>query len=315
MTSFSYPTSETIIDHIMNGVESIYSSTGSSPLYPAPPTRDELKHLLDCTFAASLETEEGRVVAFTVDFFRDREWAFPYQMKSSLLLSARDLARLAVALDPSRSRICVVPGEAELEIAGLFHLGEQDAFHGTRQTLHNLSIRVLGPAIFLVRYGGQLLFTYQRGRFAFHFGENSRFDEYGVRHALSFRFGPGRTPEQLQADYRFEAAMVRIARTILRLRHGGTILILPEGVDWETAASSKRYAPTSAVTTVKNANVQNVEHMTKRNETFQQLVQGQPSPEIWQYWADRHDSFSLCFGARMAGRLTATDGMTVIRRT
>jgi len=312
MTSFSYPTSETIIDCIMKGVESIYSSYGTSAMYPPPPTRDELKQLLNCTFAASLETEEGRAVAFTVDFFRDREQAFPYQMKLSLLLSARDLARLAIALDPSRSRICVTSGEAELEIAGLFHLGEQEAFHGTRQTLNNLSIRVLGPAIFLIRYGGQLLFTYQRGRYAFHFGENSRFDEYGVRHALSFRFGPGRTPEQLQADYRFEAAMVRIARTMLRLRHGGSLLVLPEGTDWENATTSRRYAPARPVTIVKDASIQHLEHLAKRNACEQSLMQGQVNADTLMYFVD--DMIRARFSSELEwiARLTATDGMTVI---
>jgi len=40
MTSFSYPTSETILDRLMKGVESIYSTFGPSPLYPPPPTRE-----------------------------------------------------------------------------------------------------------------------------------------------------------------------------------------------------------------------------------------------------------------------------------
>jgi hypothetical protein len=53
--------------------------------------------------------------------------------------------------------------------------------------------------------------------------------------------------------------------------------------------------------------------MTKRNETFQQLVQGQPSPEIWQYWADDMIRSHFASELEWLGRLTATDGMTVIR--
>ena len=126
---------------------------------PSPPTRGQLVELLECAFAASLETEEGRIIAFTVSFFADQEPPFDYRFKEPLPLYPRDLARLAVALDPWRSRVCVVPGEAALYIAGLIHLGEQFAFP-VRQDLSELSIRVLGPATMTVKYGGQLMLAY-----------------------------------------------------------------------------------------------------------------------------------------------------------
>jgi hypothetical protein len=211
----------------------------TSPLYPTPPTVEQLEEFLNCSFAASLETEEGRIIAFTVDFFCEPEQSFPYRMKQPVPLSPRDLARLAVALDPWRCRICVVPSEMTLNIAGLIHLGEQFASHGTRKTLHQLSIRALGPGTPVVRYSGLLLLTYKRGRFAFHYGPSGRYGEFAVRRALSFHLHAGRTVEQLRDDLRFEAALLRIARTMLYQRHGGTLLILPEGASWEDAAPGK----------------------------------------------------------------------------
>jgi hypothetical protein len=165
----------------------------------------------------------------------------------------------------------------------------------------------------LVRYGEHLILTYRRGRFAFHVGESARSDVYGVGQALSFRFGP-RNVEQLKADLRFERGLKWIARAMLRQRHGGTVLILPEGANWEPKASSKRYAPTAPVTIVKEADAQDIEHMEKRGQASQQLMQGQPSPEAAFYLAD--DMIRARFASELEwlGRLTATDGMTVILR-
>jgi hypothetical protein len=99
---------------------------------------------------------------------------------------------------------------------------------------------------------------------------------------------------------------------MLRQRHGGVILILPEGTNWEDAATSK-YTPTMPVTVVKEADAKNTGYTTKRNQTFQQLTQGQGSPEAALYFAN--DMIRAQFSAELEwlGRLTATDGMTVIQ--
>src|SRR6267378_3499501 len=167
MDSFIYPTDQQVIERLSKSIEYFQKNLFGPP----PPTIEQLKELLKCSFAASLETEEGRRVAFTISFFGDPECAFPYQMKEPLPLSSRDIVRLAVALDPSRTRICVAARNTSLEIVGLIHLGEQDSFHGGRQALHQLSVRVLGPGILLVRYRESLLMTYRRGKFAFHAGD------------------------------------------------------------------------------------------------------------------------------------------------
>jgi len=312
VSSFIYPTDFRILDGLRECFELIRMGDTSSPVYPLPPTVEQLVEILNCSYAASLETEEGRNTAFTVDFFDDSEQPFPYRMKEPLPLSPKDLARLAAALDPWRSRICVVPHGTSLQIAGLIHLGEQFSFHGSRLTLRQLSIRVLGPGVLLVRYSGLLLLTYQRGRFAFHCGPLARFGEFSIRTALSFHSHVGRTVEQLRVDLRFEAALVRIARTMLYQRHGGTLLVLPQGVDWETGASTRRYALSVPVTVVKDANARDLEYEAKRNQLFKEVTQGQLSPEVALIWTD--DMIRARFASELEwlARLTATDGMTVI---
>src|SRR5260221_5035771 len=136
MSAFLYPTDPQIIHGLKDCIESIPQGENSAD--GPPPSAAQLVELLNCAFAASQETEEGRPIAFTVDFFGNPAQAFPYQLKHSLSLAPRDLASLALALYPQRSRICVVPNGMTLRIAGLIHLGEQHAFHGKRQTLRQL---------------------------------------------------------------------------------------------------------------------------------------------------------------------------------
>jgi hypothetical protein len=312
MSSFIYPTDPRILTGLGECFDSLRMGAPSSRLYPLPPTVEQLVELLNCAYAASLETEEGRIIAFTVDFFDNSEESFPYRIKQPLPLLPGDLARLAVALDPWRSRICAVPAGKTLQIAGIIHLGEQFAFHGTRQTLHQLSIRVLEPGVLLVRYGGLLLLTYQRGRFAFHCGPLARFGEFSIRTVLSFHSHAGRTVEQLKVDLRLEASLLRIARAMLHQRHGGTLLILPHDTNWENAAPFKRYAPIVPATVIKDANTQDLEHGTKRNELFQLLTQGKLSPETALVWADDMVRARFASELEWLARLTATDGMTVI---
>jgi hypothetical protein len=310
MSAFLYPTDPQIVHGLKDCIESIPQGENSAD--GPPPTAAQLVELLNCAFAASQETEEGRPIAFTVDFFGNPAQAFPYQLKHSLPLAPRDLASLAVALDPQRSRICVVPNGTTLRIAGLIHLGEQHAFHGKRQTLRQLSICVFGPGILLVKYNGHLLLTYQRGRFAFHYGRSARCGESAARNALSFRLRPGRSVRQLGVDMRFEAALMRIARPMLEQHHGGTLLILPEGTAWEVAVLSQRFAPAAAVTVVKDADEHNREYLTRRDLLLQQMMEGQVNPELAKIFSDDLIRSSFVAELEWLGRLTATDGMTVI---
>jgi hypothetical protein len=313
MSRFIYPNDPQIISGLSECIDILRMGSEGSPFSPTPPAADQLAELLTCAYAASLETEEGRTITFTMSFFADRDHALPYRLQEPMPLSPRDLVRLAVALDPTRSRICVIAGDPTPQIAGLIHLGQQDAFHGARLVLPQLSIRVLGPAIFLVRYGPALILTYRRGRRAFHVGPLARWGEFAVGNALAFHSHAGRRVEQLRVDLRFESALMRIARTMLHQRHGGTVLILPDDANWEAGASMKRYAPVAPVTVIKDANAQDIAHGAKRQQVFQELMQGQATPEAAVYWADDMIRAYYTSTLEWLGRLTATDGMTVIR--
>jgi hypothetical protein len=310
--SFTYPTDTPIIEGLAHCIEELRKAPDTGALWPPPPTVEQLEELLNCSFATSLETEEGRNIAFTVSFFEGPQYQFSYTMRHPLPLSPGSLARLAVALDPWRARICVVPNGSALQITGIIHLGEQDAYHGVRNTVPQLSVRVLGPGILLVRYGPQLLLTYRRGRYEFHSGPSARVNLYGALGAPSFRSLQGRTAGQLGEDVRFMAALVRIARTMLAARHGGTLLILPHGATWEDRAPSRRYEPSAPVAVVKEAQARHREWQNTRDEVVKEIAQGNVRPEAMWILADPLTPSRLTSELEWLGGLTATDGMTVI---
>jgi hypothetical protein len=99
---------------------------------------------------------------------------------------------------------------------------------------------------------------------------------------------------------------------MLSQRHGGTLLVLPDGSDWQSATTSKAYLPTLPVTAASDANSQNVEHMRKRHNLFEQVMQGNTGPELVYYWADDMIRSQLSLELEWLGHLTATDGITVI---
>jgi hypothetical protein len=311
MRPFICPTDQLIIEPLTQSINYFHAAHGTSALHPLPPTVEQLKELLDCSYAASLETEEGRCVAFTLSFFGDQQCISPYCLREPLPLSAGDLAHLAVALDPFQARICVAPRNNYLAIMGIIHLGEQEPFYGARHTLPHFSIRVIGPGILLARYADTLLFTYRRGTFAFHAGVSVSVEQHAIGTLLSLRRRPGNI-ESLQETLGFEAALIRIARTMLRQRHGGTLLIVPDEVNWESAASSKRFVPNSPVTSIKDARIRHRQHTADRSEALRRLQQGQAHPEMAVYWSD--EMRRSYFGSQLdwLGRLTATDGMTLI---
>src|SRR5262249_4259245 len=152
---------------------------------------------------------------------------------------------LAVAVDAWRSRICVIDIEGALHIGGLVHLGEQFLFP-ERQDLSELSIRVFGPGILTVKYCGHQVLAYQRGRrarLASHIHDSGGWTRTDALNALSFT-RPRINSESLTEDLGYRNSLFRIARAMLNQRHGGTLLIVPDGIPWDERVSVRRYAPT-----------------------------------------------------------------------
>ena len=306
MNSFDYPTQPRIMERMMEQIEYAMKPYHSWSDGPTRPTREQWEDLLSCAFAASLESEESRSVVFTLTFFGEQDRSFPYTMK--VPFSPRNLARLSVALDLYRSRICVVPTDTGLVIRGLVHLGNQHAFDGKRQLLHKFSIRVLGPGILLVSCGDKPLLTYRRGQLRYWGGVPSHLLNNLLRSALSFHFRLRTTENEVTSDLLFTRAIETIARAILSHRHGGTLLILPKGARWEDRVLANQYAPTAPVTPIQEAFAKREGYERIRNEESKGNGKDAALPDVTSIPTAAQLSSEL----EWLGQLTATDGMTVI---
>jgi Probable sensor domain DACNV len=315
MQTFKYPIDNEIIDKIFEYVQTVERGTADRLNYVHAPRREQLIELIESAFAASLETEEGRNLTFTVSFFGDSEHRFDYRLQNVIGLNPRAVARLAVAVDAWRSRICVIEIDGSLQIAGLMHLGEQFLF-GERQDLSELSIRVFGPGTLTIKYCGLQVLAYQRGRrarLASHIHDSAGWSRSDALGALSFT-SPKINSETLVEDIEFRDSLFRIARAMLNLQHGGTLLIVPDNIAWEERVFARRYAPTGPVPLVKEAKALTKAYVNRRDNGLLPVTAEKPSDIDLSFLSPDLVRFSFSHALEWLAHLTATDGMTVVLR-
>ena len=314
--SVIFPNDAAVLDHIEAWTAQVFADQrGRGSATAPPPTRAQIDDLLTLAFAASLEHEEGRTVAFTL-FYDDTATLVDYAFKQPPLLTPGTLARLSAALDPSQTYICVTSAGSTLVIVGFHHWGDHYSFRAPRGGPSHFAIRVVGPGVLVVRYDLGIVLTYRRGTVAFYpvnFGWISE-----AVHALSL-------PVMPYADETHNAQVQRcvehIAECMVRQRHGGTLLILPEGMDWEARVTSCAFAPVRPAERVRDAEVADLEHDKQRQAALIQLHDAQLraqmdahiGPAITYTLGDQRTAFRLGVELEWLAQLTATDGMTVIR--
>ena len=280
-----------------------------------PPRREQINDLLALAYAASLEHEEGRIVAFTL-LYDETVRLIDYAFKQPPLLTPGTLARLSAALDPSQTYICVTLAGSKLVIVGFRHWGDHYSFRAPRGGPSHFAIRVVGPGVLVVRYDIQLVLTYRRGEVAFY-PANS--DWYGdAIRALALPVLPY---DDEAHNGQVQRCVEHIAESMLRLGHGGTFLILPEGIDWEERVTSCAFAPVQPAARVRDAEVADVEHEKGRqavmnllyDEQLRAQIDAQTGSAIAFAVGDWKTPFRLGVELEWLAHLTATDGMTVIR--
>jgi hypothetical protein len=112
---------------------------------------------------------------------------------------------------------------------------------------------------------------------------------------------------------RYRDSMARIARAMLKQRHGGTLLILPEGLAWEARVSSRRYSPNNPVDIVKRADARTRDYWAWRDKQRQARTQEELNITDSSMLSEDLERFSFPYTLDWLAHLTATDGMTVIR--
>lgn len=199
----------------------------SSELVRAVPSEEHLREILDVAYAASLMEDEGRRIHSTIGYLNEEGaqalgfGVVPFSQP--LELGPSTLSKVALCGSPSRTTLGVWPAKSgELQIWGLIHHGDQTFAIDLEHKPTYLSLRILRPGTFTVHFDARLVLLFSRDHF--YLFEN-RLDLLGT-----LRDRAGIKPV-IARD------LCRLARRVLALGHGGTILVIdkdapPVGLKW-----------------------------------------------------------------------------------
>ncbi len=188
----------------------------NSELLRAIPSEEHLREILDVAYAASLMEEEGRRIHSTIGYLNEegaqalRFSVLPFSQPLAFLPSM--LAKVALCGSPSRTTLGVWPAKSgELQIWGLIHHGDQTFAIDLEHKPTYVSLRILRPGTFTVHFDTRLALLFSRDHFYLF---EKRLDLLGT-----LRDRAGIKPVVARD-------LCRLARRVLALGHGGTILVI-----------------------------------------------------------------------------------------
>jgi sensor domain DACNV-containing protein len=205
------------------------------------PSLDQLHELLEVSFFASLMTEEGELVSFTIGYISpelgdDSNWSV-LRFGSPRPLTPAALRRLSPALLPDSTCCGVFPNaEGALEIWGLVFLPRSIGL-GERLELPGITISSRQPGTILVRQSGQDVMIDMRGSATFLDQARLR-EQAGLKTFLAKLVGDKPFPESLRAA----AELLRLAKVAVQGGHGATFLVIPRGAEPEALSEPQIYA-------------------------------------------------------------------------
>lgn len=303
MGDVQYPNDDAILSHVCDRLDHMKGEVSARL-----PSRDQVAEMLSVAFAASLESEEGRAVTFSL-FYAPDNYPINYRFRDPLPLSPGALVRLSAGLDPSKTNIAASGEFKNLRIAGLWH--------GGRWEIGLFSIRVVGAGVLVVKYAAKLILTYRRGQCVLYPGT---FDSVNDAETLLTKPAPHYSRGSREAHA--VACRSRIAEEMLRIGHGGTLLVVPYHAEWEHHVLSHRYPPASPEERVQSAEEEAYTMWMRRQAAFQVLSRRRLKS------CTLKDSTRSALAAHLLGgyalrehlgaeleavaRLTATDGMVLI---
>jgi hypothetical protein len=185
------------------------------------PSKEHLATLLDAVFWTSHEKEEGVAVSVSLIYRKPEQGADTFCFDRPIPLSPKSLVKLGPALENPRAHISVWPDErGQLQIWG-FRTGSDDFI------TYDLWVQGLGPGCVLITYGGKSLAALTGSRAVF-------VDPGILMKAIlpKIESGDQRPNPDLQAVVRYNSLLF-IAQAMRAHGHGGTVLVVREGSDWQ----------------------------------------------------------------------------------
>lgn len=238
-----------VVDDVLSRI------TGANPqLRPPSPDRTTLAELLGSVYYASLLEEEGRRHVIRVALVNPSDPQIPEKgtwfwshlgLKQSRPCTPKEIAKLAPAVDPRQSVICVWPEESSLRIWGITRLGTgcyRDARDEGRTEIQTavryLLVTAPGPGVLQVDTpAGRLL--------ALHHGEMTPGGTLRDGDGLVHRFlldcarHEKRLPETSQFSLRH--AINGLLRRAQDGRRGGSLVLLADHLDDKSGFETIKY--------------------------------------------------------------------------
>lgn len=191
------------------------------------PTFSQLEAMIGVAFWASLETEEGRPVQFSLLFARpwEADSLAPLKFERSLEFTPQRVVKLAPALLRSQRALALAPNRAgKLEIWGT-----------TALPTPGLTLETSGPGSFRIRVRERNRVLLHSGRMTFLTNDNADNLLFLVDAVSQYGFEP--TPTFVVLSQ----ALERVLESVLRQGHGGSLLWVPQGRPWRSGVKSIDY--------------------------------------------------------------------------
>lgn len=217
---FVYP--RDLVPAMLARLQSAQMPAAFRTLSPIPST-GQAECLLDAAYAASLEEEEGRRIEVAIAWVDRREAlngpAGLLPLRDPLPLTPDSIRRLAPAVEPKRGYLLAGPTEdGGSHIWGLFHLHFEEEARGA---LSALVVQVLKPGTLRIRNVVDDLYLLTHGSYVelLGSGHTRRLLDLMTKMMEPSHVGVTPLPRAL--------TLLRLALSMLRLGHGGTILVVP----------------------------------------------------------------------------------------
>jgi hypothetical protein len=249
------------------------------------PSVEQLSDLVQTTFWASLEREEGRPLRFTVNFMPPEPGSeelvafdepLPYQ--------GRELTKLAPAVGEGRGTLFVAPFEREgLKIWGL----------GARASAP-VSVKAIDPGSIIVKFEKTNVAAVSRAEALL-----IRDPHLTLNSVIWSRFAPDRN--EAVYDAWADARRNAILETVKRMRslgHGGTLIVVPDGSQWqESIRTPITYSGSVSFNPFREA-VRRLRELREKG--------GHTWADEMYWWT------TMVEASRVLSRLTAVDGATIV---
>lgn len=224
--------------------QALFREPGSPAHLPEPvPREDHLRILLDTSFFASIEKEEGRPISFRLAFIPWSEasrikWEY-FVFEKPIPFNVKQLTKLAPAIDSDASYIGVGPGEdRSLQVWGIIHFG--------RNPIVDLVYSEGPPCLsFIVPRAGLIMVRHGSAFFKFR---------YALGQAIMVT-SSGRAWNDLNdlttplLDF---ASLRGIGTYMLERGHGGAVFVMPSDVGTPSCVSAAKYVAMASCDILKN---------------------------------------------------------------